>query len=89
MPEPTQAKSLEQESLRAETRVWFLSPESYARIKSVHFVIYGGFKRTLDLLLATFSVVFLSPTFLILSVAIKLDSTRLIRTAYARICHDV
>ncbi|MDO4526628.1 MAG: sugar transferase [Candidatus Saccharibacteria bacterium] len=74
MPEKTQTKSLKQESLQVETRVSFLSPKVYARMRSVHFFAYGVLKRILDLGLASMMIVALSPVFLVVAILIKLDS---------------
>ena len=73
MPKNAQPKSLDRETLQAEVRVNVLSG-IYLRMHLLHNALFGFFKRLMDLVLATFSVVFLSPTFLILSIAIKIDS---------------
>ena len=73
MPKNAQAKSVNRETLQVEARVNGLS-EMYVRLHNAHIAIYSGFKRMADLILAIFSVVFLLPTFLILAIAIKMDS---------------
>ena len=73
MPKSAQPKSLNRETLQVEVRANALS-EMYARAHIFMVATYGVFKRVADFVLAVFSVVFLSPTFLILSIAIKIDS---------------
>ena len=73
MPKDTQTKSLNSETFQVEVRANALS-ELYVRIHFLHNALYGIFKRLVDLVLAVFSVVFLLPTFLILAIAIKIDS---------------
>ena len=73
MPKNAQPKSLDRETLQVEVRANVLSG-IYLRMHLLHNALFGFFKRLMDLVLATFSVVFLSPTFLILSIAIKIDS---------------
>lgn len=73
MPKNTQSKSLNSEAFQVEVRANTLS-EIYARTHILRIRAYAVFKRSMDFLLATFSVVFLSPTFLILAIAIKIDS---------------
>lgn len=73
MPKNAQVESLKREAFQVEVRADALS-EVYARVHLFHNVLYRGFKRLMDFVLAVFSVVFLSPTFLILAIVIKIDS---------------
>ena len=73
MPKNAQPKSLNRETFQVEVRANALS-EIYARMHFLRVGVYGVFKRVVDFVLAVFSVVFLSPTFLILAIAIKIDS---------------
>lgn len=73
MPKNAQPKSLNRETFQVEVRANALS-EMYARVHFLASGAYGVFKRVADFGLAVFSVVFLLPTFLILAIAIKIDS---------------
>lgn len=74
MPKRAQAKSLKRETLSVEPRVGFLSADTYARIKTVHFYFYGLVKRVMDLVLALLLIFLLLPVMAIIAIVIKIDS---------------
>lgn len=74
MPNKTRAGSTRQESVKIQDGPWSSSARAEEPLKRRGFVCYGAFKRGADFLLATVMIVVLAPLFLVVAVAIKIDS---------------
>ncbi|MBQ3413623.1 sugar transferase [Candidatus Saccharibacteria bacterium] len=74
MPRKVVADSVRQESLRLQPKYNLLSTQTVRRWHELHFRVYGVVKRGLDLVFAAVMLVAFLPLFLIVAVAIKIDS---------------
>lgn len=72
MPSKTKADSVQTQTLSIEPK--FFSLRMREGIHSAHFVLYGILKRVLDLILASSMLIVLTPLFIIVAIAIKIDS---------------
>lgn len=74
MPSKTKADAVRTESLSVDAKSGLWAAVMHEKLHSAHFVWYGLVKRALDLVLSLSMLVVLTPVFVIVAVAIKIDS---------------
>ena len=73
------AKKVKSDSVTRETvsvlpKYWLFSAQTYERLRAIHFALYGIVKRVLDFVMAAAMILVLSPLFVVVAMAIKIDS---------------